>query len=131
MSRDEYIDLKLKQSKECLQIVPSLVKDKYFSFAINRIYYAVFYAASALLYTKRLHPKSHVGLKTLFNREFVFPGLIKHNYEKFYSAIFAKRMEADYADTFIISEANIQEYYKEAENFVSLIEEILNNIPEK
>lgn len=131
MSRDEYIDLKLKKARECLQIVSSMIEEKHYSFAINRIYYAVFYAVSALVYTKRLYPKSHAGMKALFNREFVLPGLIKHEYEKFYSAIFAKRLEADYATTFEISEANINEYYKEAENFVSLIEEMLNNIPEK
>ena len=40
-------------------------------------------------------------------------------------------MEADYADVFEISSNNVKEYYSEAEKFVSLIEEMLNNISEK
>lgn len=131
MSRDEYIKLRMEKAKESLQVAYSMIEDKYYSFAINRIYYAVFYAVSALVYTKKLYPKSHAGLKILFNREFILTGLIKHDYEKFYSAIFAKRMEADYADIFEIRLENIREYYNEAENFVSLIDVMLNNIPEK
>ena len=130
MSRDEYIQLKMGKAKESLLIASSMILDKHFSFAINRIYYAVFYAVSALIYTKKLYPKSHTGLKTLFNREFILPGLIKHDYEKFYSAIFAKRMEADYADIFEISSDNVKEYYNEAK-FYFLTEEMLNNITEK
>lgn len=130
MSREEYIKLRMEKAKEALK-ASLMLDNNYYSFAVNRIYYAIFYAASALVYTKRLYPESHKGMKTLFNREFVLTGLVQHEHEKFYSAIFEKRMEADYADIFEISEANIKEYYKEAENFVSLIEEMLNNIPEK
>ena len=131
MSRDEYITLRMQKAKESLKVASSMIEDQYYSFAVNRIYYAVFYAVSALVYTKKLYPKSHTGLKILFNREFILPGLIKHEYEKFYSAIFAKRMEADYADLFEISSENAKQYYNEAENFVSLIEQMINNTPEK
>ena len=72
MSRNEYIELRLDNAKESLEAALLLINAKHFSSAINRIYYAVFYAASALVYTKKLYPKTHAGMKTLFNREFVF-----------------------------------------------------------
>ncbi len=131
MSREEYVNLKMEKARECLKAASLMLQGEYYSFAINRIYYAVFYAVSALVYTRKLYPKSHTGMKTLFNKEFILTGLIKHDYEKFYSAIFAKRFEADYADSFFIDLSGVEEYYNEAENFVSLIEQLLNNIPEK
>ena len=90
MSREEYINLRIEKAKESLQAASLMIDKNYFSIAISRIYYAVFYAVSALVYTKKLYPKSHVGLKTLFNREFILPGLIKHDYEKFYQQYLQK-----------------------------------------
>ena len=54
MSRDEYIELRMRKARESLQVAYSMIEDIHYSFAINRIYYAVFYAVSALVYTKKL-----------------------------------------------------------------------------
>jgi len=127
MTRKDYVRLRLEKAKESLQVALLMINGNHYSFAINRIYYAVFYAVSALIYTKRLYPKSHTGMKTLFNKEFVSTGLVKYEYEKFYSAIFAKRFEADYAEIFVIDISTTKQYYEEAQNFVSLIEQMINN----
>lgn len=89
--------------------------------AINRFYYAAFHAARALLATKRLDSAKHSGVISLFNREFVKPGLISKEASTTLSALFSMRAEADYDDfkSFSLEEA---ERAKEAAK--SLIEEV-------
>ncbi len=69
-----------------------------YSGAINRFYYAAFHAVRALLATKQLDSPKHSGVISLFNREFVKPGLISKETGKILTATFSQRSEADYED---------------------------------
>ncbi|MEW6718210.1 MAG: HEPN domain-containing protein [Chloroflexota bacterium] len=71
-----------------------------YSFAINRIYYAVFYAASAALLERKLSFVKHSGVRAAFHREFVKSGLLEVEWGKFYDQLFEDRQEGDYL-TFI------------------------------
>ena len=127
MTRNEYIQYKSGRAKKSLQISGNLLRDGFYGDAINRIYYAVYYAVSALLYIHKLYPKTYRGMKSLFNKEFIQTGLIDKTYGDFYSHIFAKRFEADYEDFFQIDVARTEEYYNEAKKLIEIIEDILNN----
>ena len=45
-------------------------------FAAGRAYYAMFYAAEALLYERGLRSRKHSGVHSLFGEHFAKPGLI-------------------------------------------------------
>jgi len=77
--------------------------------AVNRIYYACFYAVAALLITRNLSSSRHSGVIALFNRHFIKPGLISVNMGKFYSRMFDSRLENDYADWMEAEEQDIKE----------------------
>ena len=47
-----------------------------FNGAVNRFYYAAFYAARALLATKNLDSSKHSGVLSYFNRYFIKDGLL-------------------------------------------------------
>jgi len=66
--------------------------------AINRLYYAAFHAARALLATKNLDSAKHSGVISLFNREFVKTGVISKKASKTLSLVFILRSEAAYDD---------------------------------
>lgn len=127
MTRNEYVQYRLERAKKSLQIGEKLLKDGFYEDAINRIYYAVYYAVSALLYTRKLYPKTHRGMKSLFNKEFIQTGLIDKSQEDFYSQIFARRFEADYEDFFQIDLPRTKHYYEDAKKLITIIEDILNN----
>ncbi|MCF8242530.1 MAG: HEPN domain-containing protein [Melioribacteraceae bacterium] len=67
-----------------------------FSFAINRIYYAAFYAVSAALLERGASFKKHSGVRSAFHREFIKSGLLKVEWAKFYDRLFEDRQEGDY-----------------------------------
>lgn len=64
--------------------------------AVNRFYYAAFYAARALLATKRLDSSKHSGVIALFQQHFVKTGLIDSGIAKILPRSFEKRLETDY-----------------------------------
>lgn len=66
-----------------------------FEFAINRLYYAVFYAASAALLDHGLSFAKHSGVRAAFHREFVKTGLMNIEWGKFYDQLFEDRQEGD------------------------------------
>ena len=55
-----------------------------FRAAVNRAYYAVFYAASAMLLTKGLERRRHSGVIGAFREHFVKDGLIEPQYSNIY-----------------------------------------------
>lgn len=125
MSREEYLKLRMERAGELLQQAALMLDNNWLDGAVNRIYYSIFYATSALLYTKKLYPKTHLGVKSLFSNEFIRTGLIDQRYSKYYSAVFARRFEADYEEAPILDEAEIKEMYNEAIKYVELVKEKL------
>lgn len=71
---------------------------KAFMGAVNRFYYAAFYAARALLALRELDSSRHSGVISLFQTQFVKPGLIATEKAKALPRAFEKRQKSDYGD---------------------------------
>ena len=67
-----------------------------YEFAINRLYYAAFYAVSAALLERNVSFRKHSGVRAAFHREFIKTGLIDVNWGKLYDQLFEDRQEGDY-----------------------------------
>lgn len=67
-----------------------------YSFAVNRLYYAVFYGVSAALLERQLPFKKHSGVRAAFHREFIKAGLLDVEWGKLYDQLFEDRQEGDY-----------------------------------
>jgi hypothetical protein len=65
---------------------------------VNRLYYACFYAVSALLLTKGLSAVRHSGVRVLFHQNIVRPGLLSITQGQIYDKFFDNRQRGDYAD---------------------------------
>jgi uncharacterized protein (UPF0332 family) len=60
----------LLKAQQSLAASQSLLKNDYTDFAASRAYYAMFYAAEALLDSEGLSFSSHSGVISAFGREF-------------------------------------------------------------
>ena len=67
-----------------------------YAFAVNRLYYATFYGASAALLERKLSFRKHSGVRAAFRREFIKTGLLDVEWGKLYDQLFEDRQEADY-----------------------------------
>lgn len=94
--------------------------------AANRIYYACFYALTAVfLLQEGKSPLTHAGVKTKFNRDFVQTGKVSLELGRFYSKIFNKRQDADYKDLVTFTADEIEPLIQEAEHFIKTIETLI------
>ena len=90
------IALYMENAQEMLEVARLMLDNDFYSSAINRAYYAIFYAANALLITKGLSSSKHTGVMSAFRQHFVKPGLIAPEYSKIYGRAIEDRHESDY-----------------------------------
>ena len=97
---------------------------------INRIYYATFYAARALVVSKGLKAKTHAGVRTLFSDEFVRTGAFPRELAKFYSDLFDERIETDYAFAYEAEISAVPDWLYQARAFVKAAAALLGQGPD-
>ena len=59
------------RAKETLKEIPYLKQQGYYNTAVNRLYYACYYAAVALLIKHEINPGTHAGVKQMIGLHFV------------------------------------------------------------
>ncbi len=69
-----------------------------YSFAMNRLYYAAFYAVSAILLDREQTFKKHSGVRAAFHRQFIRTGIVDLTWGQLYDQLFEDRQEGDYVE---------------------------------
>ena len=62
---------RFQRAEETLKEIPYLKQQGYYNTAVNRLYYACYYAAVALLIKHELNPGTHAGVKQMLGLHFV------------------------------------------------------------
>jgi hypothetical protein len=124
--QEDLIRYKLTRAEETLEEARVMLQANHPHGAANRLYYACFYAVTALLLRRNLSSSKHSGVMALFNRHFVKQGLISVDMGKFYSRMFDNRLESDYADWMELEKQDIQEELVCAQEFVNAIIALIN-----
>ena len=96
--------------------------------AVNRLYYAAFYAARALLAIRELDSSRHSGVISLFQAQFVKPGLISTEKAKALPRAFEKRQKSDYGDFSTLTETEAQVIRKDVADFLEQCEQLLDRL---
>src|SRR5438093_11452902 len=76
----------------------ALIEGKRWNGALNRLYYAAFYAARALLATQSLDSSRHSGVIALFQEHFVKTGMVSTDVARALPRAFEKQQTSDYGD---------------------------------
>ncbi|MCD6361381.1 MAG: HEPN domain-containing protein [Armatimonadetes bacterium] len=92
--------------------------------AVNRAYYASFYAACALVATKGLDSRKHRGIIGMFDREFVLPGLVDRKHGRTLHELFQQRGIADYAFFVEFDEDAVEQLVSSATELVEAGEQL-------
>ncbi|MBI5715361.1 MAG: HEPN domain-containing protein [Chloroflexi bacterium] len=99
-------------------------EDEYYT-SFNRSYYAVFYAANAMLATQGLQRSKHSGVKSVFREKFIKTNLIEKKYSEDYEEVMKKREDSDYEVTFEPTEVEARDCVERSKRFVERIEKYL------
>lgn len=88
---------------------------------VNRLYYACFYAVSALLAAEGLSSSKHSGVRSLFNENFVKTGSVEKSLARVYNDLYERRQESDYVDFVEFREEQVTPWIPRAESFAEQI----------
>ena len=124
-SREALVQYRLERADETLKEVEILANESHYNAAANRLYYACYYAATALLVANGYNSQTHAGTKTLLGLHFVSKGLLSNEYGKTFSRLFEIRHSSDYDDFVYCDKAMIDEYTPKAKEFISAIKMLL------
>ena len=116
---------RLERARESLEEAKLLLDRGYGNTFVNRLYYACFYAVSALLLTRGLSSSKHSGIRSLFHQNIVKSGLVDLESGQLYDRLFDNRQKSDYADLVRFDTDEVGDWYNEARRFVDALEDIV------
>ena len=116
---------RLERARESLEEAGILLEREYGNNIVNRLYFACFYAVSALLLTRGLSSAKHSGIRSLFHQNFVKPGKVDPELGQLYDRLFDNRQKGDYADLVRFDPNEVRDWYDEAREFVETIENVV------
>jgi len=123
MNSDELVKYRQSRALETFEEAVILSKEKHWNATANRLYYASFYAVSALLLNNGLSISTHNGVKTEFHKSFVKTGVISKQSGRTYSRLFNLRQEGDYMDFKRLEKEDVDLFFPETQ---ALIAEIIS-----
>ncbi|MDR1154867.1 MAG: HEPN domain-containing protein [Bacteroidales bacterium] len=116
---------RMQRSKEALAEADLLSKDGFYNAAVNRLYYACYYAVTALLVKNHIVAQTHQGVKQMFSLHFIANGKIEKQYAVFYGRLFNDRLSGDYEDFVQYDSAMVSAMRLQAGEFISIAENVL------
>lgn len=119
------VRLYFERANEMLDVAGLNLAEGYYGSAINRAYYAIFYAANGLLVTQGLVRNKHSGVIAVFRERFVKPGLIETEYSRIYGRVMDDRHVGDYEVELPIDAGVAEKDLSDARRFVERAEQYL------
>ena len=92
----------------------------------NRLYYACYYAVSALLIKNEYTARTHNGVLTLLGKHFVLEGLVSREQNDLYVALLELRQGGDYDDWVVVTEDKVAPLVEPAQKFIQEMERLIN-----
>lgn len=126
INQEDYIKYRIERATGTLEEVRVLIENKFWNTAINRMYYACFYAVGALLSKSNIEASSHAGVRQVFGQHFVKTGIFDRELAKHYTDLFEKRQKGDYNDFFDYDEDTVNRLLPQTINFIDGIVDLIN-----
>lgn len=123
--RNELVTYRITKARNTFRETDLLITNNLWNTAVNRLYYACYYAVSALLISKEIETQTHAGARQMFGLHFIKSGLIELSLGKFYSRLFDLRQTGDYDDFLDFSEDDALDLLEPADRLITHIESIL------
>jgi hypothetical protein len=119
------IGIWLEKADEALASAELELNAGHTNFAVNRLYYACFYAVTALLLRDGKQFARHSAVKSEFVRTYIKPGRIDAKWNKVYQKLFDDRQEGDYIPTSTFEASDVSSSLQQAREFTDLIRSLV------
>lgn len=117
--------LYMENAEEMLAVAEELLRNNHDNSACNRAYYGVFYAASALLYSKGKAYGKHSAVLAAFRQYFIKTGEFEKRWSDDYEFIMDSRHTADYMLYDALDKEDVVTVIAKAQEFVEEVKKWL------
>ena len=93
-------------------------------FSINRLYYVLYYAVSAVLLRKEFTFSKHSGVRAAFHREIIKSGLMDTKWGRLYDQLFEDRHEGDYVALTDFDKLYVEEKLLQCSQFLLILKKV-------
>ena len=121
------IAYRLERAAKTMTEAQLMQREGHWNACTNRLYYAAFYAVSALLLQGGHVAVKHSGIKAMFNQHYVKPGIVTKENGRLYNRLFDLRQEADYLDFVSLDEETVEPLVGETAVFIETIQSLITN----
>lgn len=125
-ARKILIGLWMQKAQESLASVELELNAGHINFAVNRLYYACFYATTALLLRDGKQYARHSAVKSEFGRTYIKTGRVDAKWNKFYQKLFEDRQEGDYIPTTTFEASEVSTRIEQAREFLDLVRGLID-----
>lgn len=125
--RTELVKYRISKAKKTLKEIDVLVANELWNTAINRLYYACYYAVSGILLKNGIKVQTHAGVRQMFGLHFIKTGLIERELGKYYSDIFDKRQTGDYDDFVEYTKEDVVDLIPQAKTLIEKINALIKS----
>lgn len=123
--RNSLIEYRLKQALDTIELARFLLASDKLVIAVNRIYYGMYYALTALALKHTFKTSKHNQLIGWFNKEFISTKEVDPKYGKILRNAYQNRTKGDY-DAFVLFSVNeVESMLAEMVDFVEEIKFLL------
>ena len=119
---------RINNAAETLSTAKLCLDNKRYKDAINRSYYAAFYAVKAVLAIEEIDFKRHKDVVAYFKKYYVATNIFERSIGKKLAHLQQKRETSDYDDFYVASLEEANEQYFDAEAIIKAVKEHLDNI---
>ena len=116
----------MERAEQAVNAAQKLLLEGYFDFSASRAYYAVFYAASALLLKEGLEFRKHSGVIAAIHQKYIKTGKLEKEMGQNLNWLFELRSIGDYGATVHVPKADAEQAIGAARVFLEKVQSILN-----
>lgn len=119
--RQTLVDYRLERARETIEEARVLLETGHANACVNRLYYACFYAVSALLLTQNISTSKHSHVRSLLHRDYIRPGRVSKEMGDHFDLLSDSRQKGDYEDLVVFDAARVRPWVERTVSFVDHI----------
>lgn len=123
----EEVEQYMARSERALEAAQVLAEHGYWADVLSKTYFAMFYAASALLCTDGISVSKHSAVVALVGERFAKPGRIDRRLHRMLIDMLDERHVADYRIEIEVTQEEAEQGLRTAREFVRAIKEYLES----
>ena len=124
--RRAIVAYRMERADATLEEARGVAERKWYNLAANRLYYAAYYAASALLISNGIPTRTHSGVISQVNLHYVKTGKLALEYGALLGQLFSLRQSGDYEDFKQVTKEQFDELAPKTSEFVEMLKKLVS-----